>query len=411
MDHPSSVFVDDIVGARTGPLAEHLDAYAALVKEQGFTPDYIRRQIRLLASFSEWLQRGRRQLGALDESVIKRFLYRRPDGRQPRKSDEPTLERLLGMLRNQGITPEKPKPAPSPVQKIIAEYRRYLLEERGLSTATVLNRAPFVERFLSETSRQGELKFTQLRVPDVTSFVQRHADKAGSAHAQHLVQALRSFLGYLRLQGKIKTDLAGCVPAVAAWSLARLPKFLSAESVQKVVDSCDQQTAVGRRDRAILLLLARLGLRACEVIHLHLDDIDWDNATITIRAKGGRRSRLPLPADAGEAVALYLRQDRPQCSCRRVFICRKAPLRGFENPSAISTLVRRALERAGVESAHKGAHVFRHSLATEMLRQRASLDEIGELLRHKSPNTTAIYAKVDVAALRSLALAWPGGAR
>jgi site-specific recombinase XerD len=411
MDHLSSVFVDDIVGVRTGPLAEHLDAYAALVKEQGFTPDYIRRQIRLLASFSEWLQRGRRQLGALDESVIERFLCRRPDGRQFQKSDEPTLARLVGMLRNQGITPEKPEPAPSPVQKTIAEYRRYLLGERGLSTATALNRAPFVERFLTEISQQGELKFAQLRVPDVTSFVQRHADKAGSAYAQHLVQALRSFLRYLRLQGKIKTDLAGCVPPVAAWSLARLPKFLPADSVQKVIDSPDQQTAVGRRDRAVLLLLARLGLRACEVIHLTLDDIDWDNATITVRGKGGRWSRMPLPVDVGEAIALYLRQDRRRCSCRRVFLCDKAPIRGFENPSAISTLVRRAIEKAGVDSTHKGAHVFRHSLATEMLRQRASLDEIGELLRHKSPNTTAIYAKVDLAALRPLALSWPGGAR
>lgn len=392
-------------------MAEHLDAYAALVKEHGFTPDYIRRQIRLLGRFSEWLQRRRRQLHELNESVIDRFLNRRAGGRQPQKSDAPTLARLLDMLRNRGLAPERPQSALSPEGKIIADYRRYLLEERGLSTATVLARVPFIERFLSERSRQGGLNFAQLRAPDVTGFVQRHAHKAGSAYAQHLVQALRSFLRYLRIQGKIKIDLAGCVPPVAAWSLARLPKFLPADSVQRVIDSCDQQTAVGRRDRAILLLFARLGLRACEVIHLTLDDLDWDNATITIRGKGGRRFRMPLPADVGQAIALYLRQDRPQGDCRRVFLCHKAPLRGFENASAISTLVRRAIEKAGVDSAHKGAHVFRHSLATEMLRQRASLDEIGQVLRHKSPSTTAIYAKVDVTALRSLALPWPGGAR
>lgn len=392
-------------------MANHLYAYAALVEKQGFAPDYIRRQIRLLATFGEWLRRGRRQLCALDDSVVKRFLRRYRDGQRLQKSDAPTLARFLGMLRSHGVIPEKQRSAPSPEQKIISEYRRYLLEERGLSHATTLNYVPPIIKLLSEQSGEGRPNLAQLRAPEITGFLQRNAAESGCARAKILVTALRSFLRYLRFQGKIKTDLAGCVPPVAAWALASLPKFLPADSVQKVIDSCDRQTATGRRDRAILLLFARLGLRACEVIHLNLDDIDWDNAAITIRAKGGRRSRLPLPADVGQAIALYLRQDRPQCSSRRVFICDRAPLRGFENPSAISTLVRRAIERAGVESAHKGAHVFRHSLATEMLRQNASLDEIGEVLRHKSPNTTAIYAKVDMAALRGLALPWPGGAR
>lgn len=315
------------------------------------------------------------------------------------------------MLRRQGVTPDATRPEPSLEQKVIAEYRRYLLEERGLSTATTLNYVPPITRLLSERSRQGRLNLAQLRASDVTGFLQRNASASSCARAKILVTALRSFLRYLRFQGMIKTDLAGCVPPVAAWSLASLPKFHPADSVQRVIDGCDRQTAVGRRDRAILLLFARLGLRACEVIHLTLDDIDWDNATITVCGKGCRWSRLPLPADVGEAIALYLRQDRPSCSCRRAFLCDKAPIRGFENPSAISTLVRRAIEKAGVDSTHKGAHVFRHSLATEMLRQRASLDEIGEVLRHKSPNTTAIYAKVDLAALRPLALSWPGGAR
>ena len=407
MDHSSFVSVDDVVGVRTGPLAEYLDAYAALLEEQGFTPDYIRRQIRLLASFSQWLRRGHRQLCTLDESVVHRFLQ----ARQCWGGEATTLARLLGMLRRQVVTPEKTQPALSPERKVIAEYRRYLLEERGLSTATTLNYVPPIIKLLSERSRHGRLSLAKLRAADVTGFLQRNASESSCARAKILVTALRSFLRYLRFQGKIKTDLAGCVPPVAAWSLASLPKFLPAESVQRVIDGCDRQTATGRRDRAILLLFARLGLRACEVIHLNLDDVDWDNATITVRGKGDRWSRLPLPAEVGEAIARYLRQDRPSCSCRRVFICSQAPLRGFENPSAISTLVRRAIERAGVDSKHKGAHVFRHSLATEMLRQRASLDEIGELLRHKSPNTTAIYAKVDLPALRPLALPWPGGAR
>jgi integrase len=193
--------------------------------------------------------------------------------------------------------------------------------------------------------------------------------------------------------------------------LASLPKFIPAASVQKVLDRCDRQTPTGRRDYAILLLLARLGLRANEVAVLNLEDIDWDNARITIHAKGGRWSQLPLPRDVGEAIAHYLRLGRPRCSCRRVFIRDCAPVTGFANSVAISALVKRALKKADVDSARKGAHVFRHSLATEMLRQGASLDEIGDLLRHKNLNTTAIYAKVDLAALRPLALPWPGGTR
>src|SRR5436305_5958836 len=161
---------------------------------------------------------------------------------------------------------------------------------------------------------------------------------------------------------------------------------------------------------AFLLLLARLGLRACEIVALNLNDIDWDHGTITVRCKGGRWAQLPLTSsDVGEAVAIYLRSGRPRCLCRRLFLRHRAPIAGFAHSITVSTIVRRALIRAGIDSGRKGAHLFRHTLATDLLRNGASLDEIGELLRHRSPNTTAIYAKVDVAALRTLALPWPGG--
>jgi len=226
-----------------------------------------------------------------------------------------------------------------------------------------------------------------------------------------MVTALRSFFRYLLHRGAIATDLAGCVPAVPNWSLSTLPRFLPAPTVEKLLKRCNRKTAVGRRNHAILLLLARLGVRAGEVINLSLDDIDWASGQITIHGKGGRSAPLPLPADVGTALAAYLRRDRPPSASRRVFLRHRAPLTGFANPSTLSSIVRRALQQAGIESAHMGAHVLRHSLATSMLRNGGSLDEIGELLRHQSPNTTAIYAKVDVAALHTLALPWPGGAR
>jgi integrase len=226
-----------------------------------------------------------------------------------------------------------------------------------------------------------------------------------------VVTALRSFLRFLRYRGHLTTDLASSVPSVAIWKRADLPKHLPAGAVQKVLDGCDRTTAGGRRNYAILLLLARLGLRAGEVIALRLEDIEWDSAQLTVRSKkGGGWARLPLPTDVGSALAHYLRHDRPQCPSRNVFVRLVAPYQPLSNSPVIAVLTRKALAKAGVESARKGAHLFRHSLATEMLRQGASLDEIGQVLRHKDPDTTAIYAKVDLDALRKLAVAWPGGA-
>ena len=197
---------------------------------------------------------------------------------------------------------------------------------------------------------------------------------------------------------------------MARWSLATLPKHLSATQVRQVLHHCDRSTPLGRRNCAILLLLARLGLRAGEVVRLNLEDLDWDHARITVCGKG-QRAPLPLPAEVARALARYLRRDRPRCACRRVFLRDYAPLGGFHHAAAIAKIVQCALATAGVVSARKGAHLLRHSLATDMLRQGASLDEIGEVLRHKSPDSTALYAKVDLQALRALALPWPGGVR
>jgi len=221
---------------------------------------------------------------------------------------------------------------------------------------------------------------------------------------------MRIFLRYLNYKGLTDTDLSIAVPSVARWSLSTLPKHLPAVQVRQMLRHCDRSTPVGRRNYAILLLLARLGLRAGEVARLSLEDIDWENGLITVCGKG-KWAQLPMPADVTRAVARYVRRDRPRCKCRRLFIRDCAPIGGFCAGHAISSIVRRALAKAGVQSDRKGAHLLRHSLATDMLRKGASLDEIGEVLRHRSPDTTAIYAKVALDALRTLALPWPGGVR
>lgn len=394
-----------------GPWAGYQNTFTTLIKELGYAPGSIQNQTQLITRFADWLRRRQTEIHFLDETLVQRFLRSQQNPSSVRRGDAATLYRFLYVLRQQGVVPPQKKTPLSSQQRLINNYQQYLLEERGLTQATVVNNVGFINQFLSAKFRKGQLSLSQLRAPDVTSFVRHQAHKLSPGRAQLLVTALRSFLRYLLHRGKITTDLAICVPTVARWSFSILPKFLPACSIQRVLDRSDRETPIGKRNYAILLLLAKLGLRACEVVALNLEDIDWEKARITLRAKGGRWNQLPLPTDVGEAVALYLRHGRPRCSCRRVFIRDRAPRREFAGSQSICTVVRRALHRAGVESARKGAHLFRHGLATSMIRQGASLDEIGELLRHRSPNTTAIYAKVDLPALRPLALPWPGGAR
>jgi site-specific recombinase XerD len=232
------------------------------------------------------------------------------------------------------------------------------------------------------------------------------------AHSRRFVQnESHTLLRYLFHRGIVAVDLATCVPTIATWSLSNVPRFLAGEQIRKILGSCDKETAIGKRDYALLLLLARLGLRAGEVVALTLDDFDWDAGLVTVRGKGKRVAQMPLPSEVGTAIANYLSTGRPKCSSRRVFIRAKAPLTGFANSIAICSLVDKAMERAGVESEYRGSHVCRHSLATGMRNHGASLDEIGDVLRHRRPDTTRIYAKVDLASLRSIALPWPGGSR
>lgn len=391
---------------------EYLDPYAMAQIEQGYRLQSIGRQVVAIADFSQWLQRKQIGVADLDSHVVDRFLRIRRRERRLSRGDPKALTRLLSMLREAGaVRMCNTSVVEDGCTKVVSEFRRYLTEERGLSTSTLLNYLPVIEQFVSARFRNRNPDFSVLKAHDITRFVLRQASQLSPLRAGLMVTALRSFFRYLRAHEVITADLAACVPTIPSWSLSTLPRFLPASDVERVLKCCDRKTTAGRRNHAILLLLARLGLRASEVVHLNLEDIDWRTGQITVRGKGGTSAQLPLVADVGDAIATYLRSDRPRCSVRSVFVRDRAPLTGLGNSSTVSSLVRRALQRAGIESAHMGAHVLRHSLATNLLRQGGSLDEIGELLRHQSPDTTAIYAKVDVAALHTLALPWPGGGR
>lgn len=394
----------------SGPLFPYFNLYLTQLKEQGYAAGSIYEQMHILKACDRWLKRTSRDAHGLDESVARECLRRGIKGGYGKNAKSSTLRRLLAMLRGMGVALEAKAARPSASEQLTCDYERFLLEERNLTLQTVAHRRLTAGRFLSEKFGRGPLNLPKLRASDVTTFVQRHARDHGPFYARHLTTGMRLFLRYLHYKGLTDADLSLAVPTVARWSLSTLPKHLPAAQVRRVLRHCDRSTPLGRRNYAILLLLARLGLRAGEVVRLNLEDVDWENGLVTVCGKG-KWAQLPLPADVARAIARYLHRDRPRCACRRLFIRDHAPVEGFHSAVAIGKIVKCALAKAGVESARKGAHLLRHSLATDMLRKGASLDEIGEVLRHRSPDTTAIYAKVDLDSLRTLALPWPGGDR
>ena len=286
---------------------------------------------------------------------------------------------------------------------LLDEYELYLREERGLTAPAARQYREVARAFLSCGRKTSE--FT---TADVTGFVLREARTCGVGYAKLKVTALRSFLGHLFVQGRLARDLRSAVPAVAGWRLSSLPRGLAADVVRRLLGSCDRRRPAGRRDYAVMLLMVRLGLRSHEVAGLDLDDVDWRQGALTVRGKGRQVDRLPLPHDVGRAVASYLRRGRRETPCRALFVTAKGPVKRL-GWSAVPQIVQVAGRRCGLGPV--GAHRLRHTAATEMLRGGASLPQIAQALRHRSLDTTAIYAKVDRASLRTVARAWPGAER
>jgi site-specific recombinase XerD len=392
---------------RDNPLEFHLQTLATSLGEDGYVDETVRLKLRLLADLGRWLGRTGLALAYLNERHVDAFVKHR---QRVRRGDLKTLEQFLDHLRKRAVIPDRePVLDLSPLAGILSRYEKYLRSERGLVTATVLNYQPYIRRFLVERFREGPFLFGQVNPSDISNFVLRHGPSMSVGRAHLMTTAFRSFFRYLFQKGELHANLAASVPTVADWRLSAVPKYLNSVEVKRVLRSCNRRTATGRRDHAILLLLARLGLRAGEVVALQLDDLNWRAGEIMIRGKGLFHDPMPLPSDVGKALASYLHRDRPLCRTRRVFICMKAPRRGFAGPSTLTTIFRRALDRADLHPTFKGAHLLRHSLATSMLRSGATMGEIGEVLRHRIPSTTEIYAKVDFDGLRSLAHPWPIG--
>jgi len=393
-----------------GPLAPYAAGYGSWLVARGYSRFTAAHRLWQLDLLSRWLEREGLSPGELTRERVVEFLgARRAAGYSTWLSVRSTAL-PLEYLRELGVVPAAAAPAAvdDPIERLLADYGRYLLDERGLTEHTVFARyVPAARLFLESRVSPDGSGLERLSGADVSLFMAAECPKRSVSAARDLTGGLRSFLRWLYLIGAIPSALVWAVPTIADLRDSSLPRGLDRAVVRALLDSCDRRRTAGRRDYAILLLLLRLGLRAGEVAAITLDDIDWRAGELLVRnGKGRREERLPLPAAVGEAIVSYLRR-RPRGESRALFLRVVAPS-GAIRGSAVSGIVRSACKRAGL-SPSVGSHALRHTAAIEMLKGGATLVEIGEVLRHREPRTTARYAKVDRKTLRRLARPWPEG--
>ncbi|MFT5433675.1 MAG: integrase/recombinase XerD [Myxococcota bacterium] len=391
-------------------LGPHLESFVNGLRVAGYASRTVRSKRCAAARFLKWLQEEQISVFDADKSHVAAFIERGPRRSKHRYALERAAARgLVEHVRDGGAAPRSLADLTSASTALEKDYADYLRNERGLSAGSVRTYLPVVTDFVGAWA--AAFGSDSPVTPDaqvVRDFLLDRISDWSCGYAKFLASVLRSFLRFLFLRGETALDLSHAVPTVRRRRLANLPVILSPSEVEQVLSTTDRTTKGGRRNHAILLLLARLGLRAGEVTALELGDIRWRTAEIVIRGKGAALDRLPLLSDVGEALSVYIRDRGPSAS-RRVFLREVVPSVGFTGPSAVSSVARIALSRAGLRLSHRGAaHLFRHSLATRMLRSGASMTEIAEILRHRSTATTEIYAKVAFESLRGVARPWPG---
>jgi site-specific recombinase XerD len=392
---------------RTGPAAGHIDAFADWLNRQGYKPSSIDNLLTSLAGWTDWMLAGgftdQDPVAALD--ACKLMIEKRPRVRHSRGPNHQSVTAASVFIRFLQHEGELPLPAPPPsacdIQPILREFRTWMQKHRGVTETTLDVYQGIVVGLLNTMGNDTHTYSAEA----LRAFVLDRARPHGVYRAKSIVVAVRSFIRFLGVTGRCSPGMEHAIPGLACWQLSSVPRFLVSEDVERVIGSCADYV-FGVRDKAVLLLLARLGLRASEVAQLTFFDIDWRNGTITVCGKGRRYELLPLPQEVGQAILLYLNQGRPSLKVPEVFTSVLAPLRPLTR-AAVTHIVRSALRRARIKAPINGAHVLRHSAATAMLRHGASLASVGEVLRHRSPMTTAYYAKVDFSLLKGIAQPWP----
>jgi site-specific recombinase XerD len=387
---------------REGLFGPHVDAFAAWLAARGYTADTIRALVCAARTFSEWLDGRSHELEDVDDRLAAHFVKKAACAESHRKTLRQSVQHVLTFLRAEGVVAPAPEvPAPGP--EVVVQFEAWMREHRGVQRSTVGLYLPIVRELLHELREDLE----RLTARRLRAFILARARRHGHKRASSIVTALRMFARFLVASGTCDPALVAAVPPVASWRETSVPRHLQSSDVERVIASCDVATPLGARDRAVLLLLARLGLRASDVAALTLDAFDWEDARLRVAGKGRREDWLPLPQDAGDAVLAYIETARPRIRTESVFLTVLAPIVPIRT-WVISSIVGRAIRRAGVSSPSYGAHVLRHSAAVRMLRAGSSLAEIGEVLRHASIETTFHYAKVDRDLLLEVAMPWPG---
>jgi len=391
----------------TGPLELYARGYRRELARQGYSPWTATAHLHLMAHVSRWLADEQLAPADLDADRVELFLTDRRASGQVRRLTPRGMVPLLGYLRGLGLVPAPAAPAPaSLLDQVLAEFADYLRGERGLAEATICWYRYVAGLFLSGRLRELD-DMGALSATAVNAFVLAQAGQCSLGSLNNLVTGLRALLRFFYVRGYTAASLATAAPPTLGWRDRGASRGLEPDQVARLLGSCDRRTGAGRRDFAILTVLARLGLRAKEVAALSIDDVNWRAGELTVHGKGNRRDQLPLPVDVGQAVASYCRRGRPRGGCRALFVHVRAPYAAL-SLTAVSHVVVRACERAGLPSA--GAHRLRHAAATAMRRAGAALFEIGQILRHQHTVTTAGYARDDQDTLATIARRWPGGA-
>lgn len=394
---------------KPGSLGPFVEGYRVWLVELGYTPGTVRGMLRVLGQLGRWMASEGLEPGQVDDASVEVFLAARRAGGDRRVPTVRALGQLLRYLREVGVM----VPAAGPqeltlLEQLLAEYRAWLVVERGLAPATVHRYETLARRFLGgRVAPEDALGVADLTGAVVSAFLVRECARFSLGSAKGRVAELRSLLRFLHVRGLTALALADSVPPVAGWRDTGIPQTIARDEVERLLAGCDRSRLDGVRDFAILMLLARLGLRSIEVARLELDDLDWRSGELVVCGKARRRDRLPLPSDVGEALAAYL-SLRGRHEARRVFLTLRAPTRPIR-ADLVGDVVQRACRRAGVP--HVGAHRLRHALASELLREGASLIDISQVLRHRDLATTAVYAKIDLGRLRQVAQPWPGAGR
>ena len=393
---------------KPGQLGPQVEGYRAWLTCRGYTTQTVRNMLADLGRAGRWMSREGLVTAQLDEGAMAAFVAAWQAAGHRKALGPRAMMPLLNYLREVGVTPAA-KPPATPLEGLLGEYRIWLARDRGLAPATVLRYENTARRFLHQQAMTGGvLKAAGLTGADVNAFLLRECGRISAGSAKGRVAELRAILRFLYLQGRTPLRLGTAVPPVGGWRLAALPPTMRAADVQLLLDGCDRSTDVGVRDFAIMMLVARLGLRSIEVARLELRDVDWRAGELVVRGKARRQDRLPLPADVGEALAGYLARGRAPAGARRLFLTCRAPRRPIR-ADLVGDVVERACLHAGLPRV--GPHRLRHALAAELLRRGAGLAAISQVLRHQDLATTALYAKVDLITLRQVAQPWPGTAR